>query len=195
MRHADSSEFNQSGFSLLEVLVSIVILAIGLLGLAGLQTKANVVEMEAYQRSVALMLVQDMANRVAAGREYIADFNAASLTPFGVGNAQPAGCAGKAEAQLQLCEWSDALKGVAEKTSAGSIGAPLDMRGCLIAVTPPTEDALAEYFVVGVWQGLTPTASPPENTPGDRCADAVAYGDGLRRAVVTRVLIPKLTAD
>lgn len=195
IRPRSSSTRCQTGFSLLEVLVSMVILAIGLLGLAGLQTKANIVEMEAYQRSVALMLVQDMANRVAAGREYIDEFSAASLTAFGVGDVQPADCVGKLKAQLQLCEWSEALKGVAEKTAAGSIGAPLEMRGCLITVTPPTEDALAEYFVVGVWQGLTPTASPPAATPGARCAANVAYGDGLRRAVVTRVLIPKLTAD
>lgn len=185
-------QLRQAGFSLLEVLVSMVILAIGLLGLAGLQTKANVVEMEAYQRSVALMLVQDMANRVAAGRQHIAGFNAASLTTFGVGDAQPANCAGKTGAALQLCDWSNAMKGVAETTDAGSIGAPIGMRGCLISVAPPSEDALAEFFIVGVWQGLTPTKSPDANTPGAQCANAVNYGEGLRRAVVTRVLIPKL---
>jgi prepilin-type N-terminal cleavage/methylation domain-containing protein len=78
------------GFSLIEVLVSIVILAIGLLGLAGLQVKANAIEMEAYQRSVSLMLVQDMASRIAAGRQYVTQFDAQDLAVFGVGAAEPA---------------------------------------------------------------------------------------------------------
>src|SRR5207253_3006873 len=58
----------QGGFSLIEVLVTIVILMIGLLGLAALQTNATVAEMEAYQRSQALVLVQDMADRIASNK-------------------------------------------------------------------------------------------------------------------------------
>ncbi|AYH45041.1 type IV pilus modification protein PilV [Azoarcus sp. DN11] len=183
----------QDGFSLLEVLVSIVILAIGLLGLAGLQTKANGVEMEAYQRSVALMLVEDMANRVAAGRNYVADFQAVSLAAYGVGDTQAATCPTTGDAAAQLCEWSNAMKGAAEKKGTASIGAPIGMRGCLISVAP-TDAALGEFFVVGVWQGTVPTASPPNNTPGAQCAAGVDFGAGLRRAVVTRVLIPKQAA-
>lgn len=185
---------NHEGFSLLEVLVSIVILAIGLLGLAGLQAKANEIEMEAYQRSVALMLVQDMANRVAVGRQDITAFRNVSLIAYGVGDTEPANCTGKVGVALQLCDWSNALKGVSEATNAGSIGAPIGMRGCLISVASPAEDALAEFFVVGVWQGLTPTASPPADTPGAQCASGVDFGTGMRRAAVTRVLIPKHAA-
>lgn len=183
----------QKGFSLLEVLVSIVILAIGLLGLAGLQSKANEVEMEAYQRSMALMLVQDMADRITAGRNYVDTFKAQSLVTYGVGDAQPATYADAADVSAQLCEWSNAMKGASEKKGTSNIGAPIGMRGCLISI-PPTDDALGEFFVVGVWQGLRPTASPPANTPGAQCAADVDFGAGLRRAVVTRVLIPKQVA-
>lgn len=183
----------QNGFSLLEVLVSIVILAIGLLGLAGLQTKANEVEMEAYQRSVALMLIEDMANRIAAGRTYVTDFQGVSLAAYGVGDTQAAACPSTGDAAAQLCEWSNAMKGAAEKKDSSNIGAPIGMRGCLISVAP-TGGALGEFFVVGVWQGLMPTASPPANTPGAQCAADVDFGTGLRRAVVTRVLIPRQAA-
>jgi type IV pilus assembly protein PilV len=58
----------QRGTTLLEVLVTLVILAIGLLGLAGLQTRLQVSEMEAYQRSQALILLNDMASRIASNR-------------------------------------------------------------------------------------------------------------------------------
>ena len=41
------------GSSLVEVMVTLVILAFGLLGVAGLQTKVGVAEMESYQRAQA----------------------------------------------------------------------------------------------------------------------------------------------
>ena len=56
------------GFTMIEVLVTIAILMIGLLGLAALQTNATVAELEAYQRSQALVLVQDMADRISANK-------------------------------------------------------------------------------------------------------------------------------
>lgn len=180
----------QKGFSLLEVLVSIVILAIGLLGLAGLQTKANEVEIEAYQRSVALMLVQDMADRISAGRQYVEAFKAKSLVVYG-GDGQLDACPDTADVDAQLCEWGNAMDGAGEKKGAANIGAPIGMRGCLISI-PPTNGALGEFFVVGVWQGLLSTASPPANTPGAQCDPNADFGAAnRRRAIVTRVLIPK----
>ena len=41
---------NQRGSTMLEVLVTIAILAVGLLGLAGLQSRLQVSEMESYQQ-------------------------------------------------------------------------------------------------------------------------------------------------
>ncbi|QTQ37786.1 Uncharacterized protein ToN1_36760 [Aromatoleum petrolei] len=168
------------------------------MGLAGLQAKSNEIEMEAYQRSVALALVQDMASRIAAGRQYANGF--ATNKVYGTNDAEPADCAALTGAARHLCEWSNSMKGAAEsrKESDGntrSIGAPIGMRGCVLTVADPTPNALAEYFVVGVWQGLTPTASPAANTPGARCAPDVDFGAGQRRAVVIRVLIPKLAAS
>lgn len=58
----------QSGLSLLEVLVSIVVLAIGLLGLAGLQMTALKSGHSAYMRSQATVLAYDLADRMRASR-------------------------------------------------------------------------------------------------------------------------------
>ncbi|MGH6635826.1 MAG: type IV pilus modification PilV family protein, partial [Gammaproteobacteria bacterium] len=57
-----------SGFSLIEVLVTMVIVVIGLLGWAGLQSKASVVQMEAYQRAQGLAAMRDMADRIMSAR-------------------------------------------------------------------------------------------------------------------------------
>jgi type IV pilus assembly protein PilV len=54
------------GYSLLEVLITMFVIAIGLLGLVGLQARALTAEVEAAARGQALLLVNDMADRMAA---------------------------------------------------------------------------------------------------------------------------------
>lgn len=68
------SAFRNAGFSLIEVLVTILILMVGLLGLAGLQGRAVTSQMEAYQRSQALILMKDMADRINANRKNAASY-------------------------------------------------------------------------------------------------------------------------
>ena len=52
-----------SGFTLIEVLVTLVILTFGLLGIAGLMAKGQRISFEAYQRQQAVALASDMAER------------------------------------------------------------------------------------------------------------------------------------
>ncbi|MDQ7091095.1 MAG: type IV pilus modification protein PilV [Methylococcales bacterium] len=52
------------GFTLIEVLISMVILAIGLLGLAGIQMMGLKNNLSSYQRGQATLLVYDMADRM-----------------------------------------------------------------------------------------------------------------------------------
>lgn len=58
----------QRGFTLIEVLVTVLILAIGLLGLAGLQTTALRSNHSAYLRSQATVLAYDIVDRMRANR-------------------------------------------------------------------------------------------------------------------------------
>lgn len=59
----------QGGFSLLEVMIALVILSIGLLGLAGLQGTGLRTNHEAYLRSQATLLAYDIVERMRANRE------------------------------------------------------------------------------------------------------------------------------
>lgn len=59
---------NQRGFSMIEVLVTVLILAIGLLGLAGLQSTALRSNHSAYLRSQATVLAYDITDRMRANR-------------------------------------------------------------------------------------------------------------------------------
>lgn len=56
----------QSGLSLIEVMVSIVIMSVGLLGVAGLQLKALKNTYASFQRSVATLQAQDLSDRLWA---------------------------------------------------------------------------------------------------------------------------------
>lgn len=59
---------NERGFTLVEVLVALVILSIGLLGLAGLQTLSLSGSTDSSLRSQATLYVYDMIDRMRANR-------------------------------------------------------------------------------------------------------------------------------
>lgn len=56
----------QSGFSMIEVLIAVLILAVGLLGVAGVQVVSMQNTANANLRSQATILAQDMAERIRA---------------------------------------------------------------------------------------------------------------------------------
>jgi len=58
----------QSGFTLLEILIAIVILSVGLLGLAGLQARSLQANQSALMRSQATVLAYDILDRMRANR-------------------------------------------------------------------------------------------------------------------------------
>lgn len=70
----------QRGFSLLEILVAIVVLSIGLLGLAGLQAVSLNNNQTAYYRSIASQQAYDMADRIRANLAGVAAGNYNNLT-------------------------------------------------------------------------------------------------------------------
>ncbi len=101
------------GFTLVEVLVSILVLGIGLLGLAGLQTTGLKSNHSANLRTQATLLAYDMADRVRANK---AGFDggfyhkpaAADKNCVWHGNA-PADCTVQELAEHDAKEWQDAL--------------------------------------------------------------------------------------
>jgi type IV pilus assembly protein PilV len=150
---------------MMEVLVTLLILAFGMLGLAGLQMRVQVAEMESYQRAQAVVLLSDMLERINANRASAATYVTAS--PLGTADtSQPASCAGLATGPARdKCEWSYALQGAAEKTGAASVGAMIGARGCIQEIQAPNPASPAcrpgVYRVTVAWQGLNATVAPP----------------------------------
>lgn len=175
----------QRGSSMIEVLVTLVIVSFGLLGLAGLQTRLQTSEMEAYQRSQALLLLGDMANRIAINRNNAASY--VTTSPLGAGVTCPTTTA--TVVQTDRGEWCNALQGAGETTGGNSVGAMVGGRGCV-------ETAGADYLITVAWQGLTPISAPPISVScGASSYDTVGsscVGDLCRRTVTTLVRIATL---
>lgn len=78
----------QRGFSLIEVLVAMLILAIGLLGLAALQTQGVRFNHDAYVRTSATVLAYDIVDKMRLNRGNKSDYVTAN---FPLRNSEPAG--------------------------------------------------------------------------------------------------------
>lgn len=101
---------NQSGFSLIEVLVALIVLAVGLLGMASLTVHSLQSNQGAYMRSQASVLAYDIAERMRFNYEGAAAattvYTAASATLPTCGES---GCTAAQQAQLDVSTWRAAL--------------------------------------------------------------------------------------
>lgn len=173
----------QAGFSLLEVLITIVILAFGLLGLAGLQAKTQSYTTESFERAQGILLIQEMANRVSANRANAANY--VTTAPLGTGDSQGTSCAGLTGARQDLCEWSLELKGTSEQQSGSgaSMGAMLGARGCIEQLaTNPTVIRISV-----AWQGMNEFQAPSLT-----CGQNLYGRDGFRRTIASIVAVANL---
>ncbi len=93
---------SQSGFSMVEILVSILILSFGLLGLAALQAVAMKNSHSAYYRNQATIMAHEVLDRIranpGAANANVASYNIALVAPA------PAGAA---IANIDLSEWKN----------------------------------------------------------------------------------------
>lgn len=189
---------SQRGISMIEVLVTIVIIAFGLLGIAGMQVRLQSSEMESYQRTQALILLDDMVNRMGANRLTVAKYPEAAplVSPVGSGMTCPATDATSTRVDVDVKEWCNALQGAGETTDFGvtKVGAMVGGRGCVedLGVGVAGDK---RYMVTVTWQGLTPISAPAETcgaglyngAGGSACRD-----DLCRRAVSAMVRMANL---
>jgi type IV pilus assembly protein PilV len=197
---------------MIEVLVTLVVLALGLLGIMGLQARGQQAELESYQRAQALVLVQDIVDRMNANRSdshnLLYTGGASPPTyPVGGGGALTS-CAGKTGAAYDLCDWTNELNGAAEVLSGGActtasgadcVGAMLGARGCiaynagseLTDSTGATMSGTGIYTVTVTWQGVAATSPPPASIT---CAQGLYPDDAMRRVVTVTFRIANLNS-
>jgi len=97
----------QTGFSLLEVLIAIVITSIGLLGLAAMQATGLRNNHSAYHRSQATVLAYDIADRMRSNASSMISYTTpAEVETLVAGCATTGGCTAAQLAQNDLVEWN-----------------------------------------------------------------------------------------
>lgn len=185
----------QGGFSLIEVIVTVSILSVGLLGLAGLQLRALNAEAESFARGQALMLVDQMAERILT-RKSVAETGAYDVggspkISYGTGNTTA--CGGLAGAELDLCEWNaDINAGTTAVTGTGggrvetAIGTLHNPIGCV------TWDSANLVYVVSMTWWAKDTVNP--STQPTIACDPSAIPAANRRTVIRTVRMATLGA-
>lgn len=101
----------QSGMGMIEVLVALLVLAIGLMGVLGMETRGLQSNQAGYYQSQAMFLAQDILERIRANREaidsYVIDFGAGST---GDCQTDTATCKPTEMAASDLYYWKQSLK-------------------------------------------------------------------------------------
>ena len=189
-----ASSVFQRGSLMIEVLVTIAIIAIGLTGLVQMQARLQKSEVEAYQRTQAVMLVNDMASRLSTNRLFVDDYVTGGALGVNAACDDPDD-SGLSLQEIDFAEWCAALRGAGEVQAGSSVGAMTGGRGCVQLVDG------TQYMVTVVWQGMTPISAPPEEVtcgaslydlPADSACADVDQTDKCRRYVTTVVNVGNL---
>lgn len=184
-----------AGFSMIEVLITMIIILVGLLSIAALQARAQIAEMESYQRAQALILVSDIIDRININRQTLACFqfttNTVNGTPFigasGAGHLGTPACAASTAnyndmADDAINELDALLQGAAETVGGTSVGAMIGARAC-VSYDDTSEvfgrPGTGLYTITVSWQAMTDLVAPPAN-----CANGL-YGDEKKRRAVS----------
>lgn len=167
----------QNGSAMLEALISLLIISFGVMGFVGMQNQTTVLQIEAYQRAQALIIVNDMAQRMTLNQA-----GAASYVGSNVGTTAPSDCTTMTTtATKDLCEWSLLIRGEGEKSGTAAVGAMIGARGCV------TSPAANQYVITVAWQGMQATGAP-----ASVCGKDAYSAESMRRAVTTVVRVATL---
>ena len=151
----------QHGFTLLEVLVTLVIFAFGMLGVAGLQVVSLANMDSAQNRSVAALKASEMAERMRAnaGTAYsgvTAADNKCRTAHYSNRNATPDNCTPAKLAADDLWDWSQEL---AARLPSGKGTVCIDSTPNDGAPDAPACDGIGTALAIKVWWNEKPRSA------------------------------------
>ena len=184
------------GIGMIEVLVTLLVVSVGFLSMAGLQTVAKRSNFDAVQRTTAVILAQDVLEKMRANPLSLEEYLTASTGLGGATLTEPTHGCNSAErcntAQLAAYDqwlWEQSIDGATETrmldgatTETGGLSSPT---GC---VSGPAAGGAGVYTVTIVWRGLTSLTNVSDNECGVGSGN---YGvdDEYRRIVEIQVYI------
>ena len=184
-----------SGFALIESMVTVVVVAFGLLGVAGLVSRSFVTEVEAVQRAQAAMLLQDMVTRIEGNRAnaaayvtgdsgvtgYVSSTTPSGTTAYSVETCNPAA----PMADRDRCAWGQLLSGGNERIDNANTGVLVGAMGCVYEI-----DAFNRVYAVTIaWQGASAGAAPiVDNNFAPAGCGRDQFGNENQRRLMTTLL-------
>lgn len=180
-----------AGFAMVEAMVTVVVVAFGLLGVAGLVSRSFVAEVEGTQRTQALLVLQDLVTRIEANRTNAAAYVTGDVGVTGYVTTVSGGVTttstvvcdpAAALADRDRCEWSRLLAGTNEQVDTRNAGVLVGAIGCVYEI-----DAFNRIYAVAIaWQGMSAGPAPlvdngfaPNGCGRDR------FGNENQRRVIT----------
>ena len=207
-----------TGFTLIEVMITVFVVAVGLLGVAGLQAYAKKSNFDAVQRTQAAALAQDLIERIRAnpsqGAAYRTDASAGislSAAPTAPATACTASVSGTSPActpgqvvAFDRYEWSRALFGQVEVSAGEASGGLSEPTACITNSNAPC----GVYTIAIAWRGITPLPPADANDSADPANNPCGSGNAayddintagadtrLRRIIVVRTVIDDRTGS
>ena len=184
------SQYNK-GFSLLEVLISVVVLSFGLLAIAALQINSKAAGYGAVQRSLATQLAQEISEKMRANP---VDFGSTAPIANYVGtydyNNYVAGTAPATDCTVVTCnaaqlaaydlwEWQENLNGATVNDNTGGLEMPI------ACITEPAGADTGFYRVSITWNAVNQV----QYTGASQCGNI--QNDGFRRIIEMDVFVSK----
>jgi type IV pilus assembly protein PilV len=186
-----------TGFTLIEVMIAIVIFGVGLLAVASLQVVARKANYEAVQRTTAAQLAQGMLERMRANALALEVYVGGGERVIGGGTmaapgntcqARAAPCNAAGMATADLWEWERILDGAYEVADGQAVGGLVSPTAC---IRGEIDGASGTYAVAIAWRGSSESAEPAPDPCG---LGNAAYGaaDEFRRVIMVQTFINAL---
>jgi len=182
---------NQRGFTMIEALVTFVILAIGLLGIVSLMTTSKTSQYEAVQRARAVTMADNLVERIRENPRALSSYDT-GLTPVSIGSepspdCDVAVCDPNELATHDLWAWQQLLEGTAvtylnEDSDAVAAGGLTDPQGCVLFTPFAGRQNTGSLVVLVQWRGLLETVDGVA-AGGQACGGQTADTDPNRRQI------------
>ena len=183
----------QKGFSLVEVLVTLLITTVALLSSASLQLLSKRSNYDAAQRTTAAHLANDLFSRMRSNPNALINYVPGGTIGGGTQGAAPAAdcglpaviCTDAQLAAFDLWQWEQHLDGALEVNNGQMTGGLLTPAAC---ITGPVGGGSGNYQLAIAWRGMTDLSNPTTDNCGVGANDYGA-GDKYRRVMLIQTFI------
>ncbi len=166
------SYHSNSGVGMIEVLVALLVISVGFLNIAALQTAAKKSNYAALQRTSAVILAHDIAEKMRANPVSLSSYRRSgvgggTLSQPGVVCSSASRCAPGQLAAYDVWLWEQAMDGASENRSIDGTdtdtGGLVNPTGCVVG---PSAGGAGVYTISISWRGLNELTNVSTNTCG-----------------------------